>query len=368
MTSPCIAEDFKVWIQGFGELPVTPDFEPKRSYTVTMNGEVHAIRHEWSFSTVLTGGFDDIEASRTLLHQVALTKPVVQFRRNGAVVEELTTAMVAAPRIMSLNIDRSDGNWAAILHFTLQIIADEPIEREGVILFDKRIEENIDQDGSRSRTVTVVAQGPRARTVVEGERPEGTRLSRITDEVQAARVTGVFTTPDLRGAGRDEKDDKTASKNPMVDWRESISISDGLHPVTIRRSISRPRFIRFFGTRNPVRVRVNGSIRTNMFFLASRRPVTAFDDYFIVADEESPVLVSSVDTSTGAIRVFEKTYSEEYLLDDRPDLDPLSNRGKSFMEALYNSRLFFKDENLPDKLRNQFKPEPATAQQGLNRP
>src|SRR5574337_738983 len=88
---------FTVFIEGFGELPVTPAFVPRVEFNKRPNGVVQSIREIWPMRglipVVTATGADGLKAKRDSIIEAFKKNPAtIEFRKDGTAFEKINAS------------------------------------------------------------------------------------------------------------------------------------------------------------------------------------------------------------------------------------------------------------------------------------
>ena len=249
---------FKVIIDGFGELPVTPPFTPRVEFGKRPNGEVQVERDIWSFRAVLPVSLASpvdptgLKAQREALLAIFRKRTAfVRVTLDGSTFEEISTA--THPRgafFRNFDVQETGGEWVSLLLVTFEVVGEKSVEIPGVFDATKTITDTVER-GRTSVNISVEARGPGALAFVRGEAPSGVTRSVISQVIQEDRVRGSF---DVDGS-EDES---------QFTIDEEVEVTPGLFEQTYFRPTRSDRPREFFGSRLPTIIRISGTLEAKV--------------------------------------------------------------------------------------------------------
>lgn len=241
---------FTVFIEGFGDLPVTPGFGPNLEFNRRANGQVQSLRDVWRFEGIL--GEDGtaevgLKAKRdALIVAFQQRSTSVEFRANGLTFERIGPPV--HPRgafFRNFNVNVTGGEWVSLLQYTFEVVGERAGEIPNVFDATRRFETTIEDGRLRART-TIDARGPGAVQFVTGLLPAAASRAVIVEVPENDTASVTF---ELDGA---------AEGTTLV--TEEVEVEPGLFPIEFVRPTRANQPVEFFSSRNPTIIRINGSI------------------------------------------------------------------------------------------------------------
>lgn len=248
---------FTLEIEGFGVMPVVPPFVPEVKINRRNNGQVQSLEDIWKFKALLpvdlatpidpTGLQTQRNALIEAFSKVGAAR--VTMKLNGVLFEEI--GQPKHPRgafIRNLTVEETGGEWVSVLSVTFEVFGERPVEIDQV--FDATVRTATTEEEGRSRiSLSVEARGPGALAFVRAQKPVGTTRSSIIEIPINDRVTGTF---DIIGAGQESS------------IEESVEIIPGLFALEFALATRSENPIPVWSSRQPTRIRINGSLEVRV--------------------------------------------------------------------------------------------------------
>jgi len=248
---------YKVNIEGYGDLPVTPTFAPKVTILKKPNGTVYSTRETWEFEGILPvdpiiGGQSLKDARDELIAIFLQQNASVYFTADGNVFESITPAThMNGAFFTNFDVQGSNGGeWVNHLVYRFTVYGDKPVAIAGILDVSTQIRIE-DDNGKITTTYDISAKGPNAQLYVEGQKPGKTSRSTITVDIENQSARGTFTVTAA---------DEGSGEGGDIDIEETVSVEPG---------IFEPRFISgtrteepsaFWTSKRPTRIRISGRV------------------------------------------------------------------------------------------------------------
>lgn len=247
---------YKINIDGYGELPVTPSFAPRVEILRRPNGVVYSTRHIWAFDGILPvdralGEQGLIDERNALLAAFQQSQVAIQFTGDGAVIEEINPAThVNGAFFRNFDVVASGGEWVNLLKYKFEVFGNKPVAVSGIIDATTTIRVD-DNNGKVTTTTEVRASGPNAALYVDSQRPARTTRSSILTSVEDQTARGSFVV---------EAADDDDAEGGSIDIEESVSCESGIFPAEFVRGTRTENPQVFYSSRVTTRIRISGRV------------------------------------------------------------------------------------------------------------